>query len=132
MYIYSTMTNDVAYVEYSKSTDERQQKRPIKTILIKGGHDRVTYTKNGGIDVPMGVRTEIDDKDFEFLKQNISFRRHEKAGFISYDNKKIKSEKKVLDMKERDRSAQLKASEYDESNSGDSNSRVYKVEGAIQ
>lgn len=127
-YVYSTMTCDVEFRLYKKNSSkdlaqiEKDSKgKPIR-IVINGGNgvaNKVLYT-------PKGAVTEVSDEHMEILKNDISFQRREKRGFLSYDKKKIEPEKKAQDMSEKDKSAPLTPKDFEPGANDSESNRVYK------
>lgn len=107
-YVYSTLTCDNEYAAYVK-TGDREQQRVTHSVLIKGGHGVI----NKNFLTPQGVATEVSDEDLEFLKGVPAFQEHEQRGFITYDKKKVETEKVAVNMKGRDKSAQIVPSDYE-------------------
>lgn len=130
-YVYSTMTCDVEFRLYKKNSSkdlsqvEKDSKgKPIK-VLIKGGNgvaNKVLYT-------PKGAVTEVTEEQLEMLKNDLTFQRREKRGFISYDKKEVKPEKKAKDMAEKDASAPITPEDFEPGENDSATSRVYKKKG---
>ena len=125
-YIYSTATCSAFYCTYHK-TNEKDLGRIAKKVEIKGGHGVATQKT---CITPRGVVTAVNDEDMEFLLQNLSFQKHVKAGFLSYDKKEVAPEKKVKDMAQKDGSAPITPQDFVESDSSTSDIKVYKKKGA--
>ena len=90
-YVYSTLTNDYAYTNFEPVTingQPRQIKRSSdgfkEQILIKGGAN----IPNDHFITPLGVRTEITERQYAALQDNRTFQKHLKQGLIL-----VKSEK---------------------------------------
>lgn len=122
-YVYSTGTNDTAYVDHKPDPDKnRGYSEIIRQVIIKGGHGRATKH----LVTPKGVVTKVTEDELEFLLKNDSFQRHMKNGFISYENKKVEPEKKAADMAQADGSAPLTPKDFTESENSTPENRIYK------
>ncbi len=101
MYVYSTMGQSTEYVKWANTGGTLPVKE--RSVIIKGG--------TGVIDpktliTPFGTRTEIPDADFEWLKEDYTFKQHVANGFIIHEDIKVKAEKVAKNMSPRDNSAQ--------------------------
>lgn len=125
-YVYSTATCSGTYVEYKPDNDKGHgHSVPLKQVTINGGHG--VATKH--LVTPKGVVTKVTDEELEFLLKNQAFQRHMKAGFMSYDNKKVEPEKKAESMNLKgDNSAPLTPADFQEGKHSDPESRmnIYK------
>jgi hypothetical protein len=104
-YVYSTLGQDMCYTAWIPTHDLHQVEH---TIVVKGGTgviDKNLVTKNG-------VRTEINEKDYEFLKENEVFKMHVKNKYITVESKKYKTESVVKDLQPRDNSSQLTTKDF--------------------
>ena len=130
-YVYSTATCPISYVSYqgNNSTDLGViQKRADGTnmaVTVNGGHG--VATKH--LVTPKGVVTEVSDDDMDFLLQDRLFKKHMNAGFMSYDKKEVAASKKALDMAEKDGSAPLVPSDFEEGEASSKETKVYKKKG---
>jgi len=108
VHVFSTLANDQLYQNWLQGGNDL----PIKDkgVLIKGG----TGVANDRLITPIGVPTEIEEADYEALKKNPVFLKHEKDGFITVRAKKVEVEKVVPDMNLKDKSAPLTASDFKE------------------
>lgn len=127
-YVYSTATCPISYSVYVKnaSTDlgviqKRPNGKPL-TVVINGGHG----VANKFFVTPRGAVTQVSDEDMEILLQDKNFKRHMDAGFMSYEQKLVETEKKADEMAEKDRSAPITPEDYIESDSIDEDVKVYK------
>jgi hypothetical protein len=84
-YVTSTMTADVTYHGYVSIAGEAQI---TKSVLIKGGSN----VANSLLITPIGIQTEVDEDDLEFLKKDVTFQAHVENGFISYEAKEREPE----------------------------------------
>jgi len=75
---------------------------------------------------PKGVVTQVSDDDLEFLLQNKSFQRHMKAGFLTYDKKKIEPERKSANMAQKDGSAPMTPKDFEPGDLGDESTPTFK------
>jgi len=105
-YVFSTLANDQFYTNWIAGGGDI----PIKghAVLINGG----TGVANDRLITPLGVSTEITDFDLEELQKNLSFKNHEKEGFITVKAKKAEAEKVAADMNLKDESAPLTDADY--------------------
>ena len=107
-YIYSTLSNDQAYTTWQPVPESRQKESMARvverTILVRGKAniaDRFFIT-------PRGMVTKVTEEEFEHLKNNEDFIRHEKAGHILVEEKKYDPEVVVAKgMKQADDSAPI-------------------------
>jgi hypothetical protein len=77
-YIYSTLTNDYSYTNWTRPTDPNKYPEIIAQVLVKGGANRATDK----LITPLGVRTEVTDQQLEQLEVNTTFKRHKDQGLI--------------------------------------------------
>jgi len=90
-FIYSTLTNDHAYTNWTLPK-EAGQRPEIKVhqdgfkeqILIKGGAN----LPNEHFVTPLGVRTEVTERQLEALKLNHVFQRHLAQGLLLIKDEK--------------------------------------------
>lgn len=130
-YVYSTATCPISYVSYQGNSSHDLgviQKRPDGSkmaVTINGGHG--VASKN--LITPKGVVTEVSDEDMDFLLNDRLFKKHMEAGFMSYDKKEVSPEKKAKDMAEKDGSAPLVPSDFEEADISSKETKVYKKKG---
>lgn len=128
-YVYSTATCPISYVKYKPTPKQEGSERAskghnqiLKKVTINGGHG----INNKYMITPKGVVTQVSDEDMEFLLQDKNFLRHQKAGFMSFDKKKIEPEKKAANMAEKDGSSPLTQHDFEKGENDDGDVRVYK------
>lgn len=128
-YVYSTATCAIAYVKYQPPIDSENANRAssgynkvLKRVVINGGHG--VNTKH--LFTPSGVVTQVSDEDMEFLLQDENFKRHVKAGYMSYDKKKVDPAKKAANMADKDGSSPLTPKDFEKSENEDGDLRVYR------
>jgi hypothetical protein len=102
VYIYSTLSNDQLYTNYTAVADS-PNKLPIKgsTILVKGKAnilDKRFFT-------PQGVVTKVSAEDLSELRRNKVFNLHVANGFITVSEAKADPDIVAADMTGRDKSA---------------------------
>lgn len=100
-YVFSTLTADNIYAQYRDTGNgivEVDQK-----VFIKGGHG----IANKHFVTPKGVVTNIEDEDYDLLKNNPVFQLHVKKGFIKVEKKAADVEEVADDMEVKDKSAPL-------------------------
>ena len=108
-YVYSTMSQDVRYCQYSKPVGGGEFTPTIlRSVTIKGG----TGVINRNLITPHGVVTAIDEDEHRFLEggegqaPDRTFQALKKAGFVKVEKKNFKVEKVVKDLATKDKSAQ--------------------------
>lgn len=99
LYVYSTLSADVAYTNHEVGGGDMPVALP--PVLIKGG----AGIANDRLITPRGVVTEVTEEQVEYLRQNMTFRMHEKNGFITVEQRNIDPDKVAADMTGRDKSA---------------------------
>jgi hypothetical protein len=92
-HVYSTMSSDNEYVRYSEHGPQGVNIAE-RSVLIKGGSG--ANRKNFG--TPLGVYTSVSDEDFEWLKEDYSFKRHMNNGYITVQKSKVDPEVAAADM----------------------------------
>lgn len=81
-FVYSTLTNDHRYTNWTRPDDQKMLPKVISEVLIKGGANRANVH---GL-TPLGIRTEVTDEQLESLKANKIFGRHcEQKLILVYD-----------------------------------------------
>lgn len=105
-YVYSTATNDAAYVEWQKGGADLPVR--ARTITVKGGRG---WTPTRGKSLFPGI-TEITPEEADFLMRNEDFIRHEKAGFVRIEAARADAEKVIADMEINDGSAPLTEEDF--------------------
>ena len=102
-YVYATLSCDNLYVEYSDANESGGPHNVVREVLVKGKANVID--KN--MVTPRGIMTVVTDEQAEFLRKNYAFQEHEKAGFVTIQNKKYDDiEAVAADMTGRDNSAQ--------------------------
>lgn len=101
LYVYSTLSSDVAYTNHAPGGADLPQALP--SVLIKGGAGVIT----GRLDTPRGVVTEITEAQAEYLRANVVFKLHEKNGFVEISGTKTDPNKVAAEMEGRDQSAPI-------------------------
>lgn len=103
-YIYTTLTNDHAYTNWTKPTDPKMRPQIAEQVLIKGG----VNLPNEHLITPLGMRTAVTDKQMEALNRNKKFLQHKERGFIVIKTDADDPEKVARrHMEKRDNSAPL-------------------------
>lgn len=84
-FVYSTLTNDHAYTNWTLPTEIGQRPEIKKgadgfkeQVLIKGGANVATDR----LITPIGIRTAVTERQMETLKRNKTFQKHMAQGFI--------------------------------------------------
>lgn len=131
-YVYSTATCGCDYVQYEDNSSKdlgvvkrRADGSPFR-VTINGGHG----VSDKHFVTPRGVVTSVSDEDMDFLLQNHAFLRHVKAGFLAYDKKEVKTEKKVQDMNQKDGSSPITPADFEKGENSSADTPVYKKKGA--
>lgn len=101
IYIYSTLSADVAYTPYAQGGGDMPVELP--GILIKGG----AGIANDRFVTPRGVATQVTDEQLEQLRANEVFKMHEKNGFVQVSQSKVDPDVAAADMTGRDQSAPI-------------------------
>ncbi len=96
-HIYSTLANNNEYIRYTNNGPGGVNIAE-RTVVIKGGHG----IHKKGIGTPMGVHTTVSDEDFEWLKDDYSFKQHQKNGYIRVQKGEVNTEVAAADMVTRD------------------------------
>lgn len=92
-HIYSTLANSNEYVKYSEHGPKGINVAE-RSVLIKGG----AGINRRHIQTPLGVHTAVEDDDFEWLKEDFSFKQHQKNGFITVRKDKVDPEVAAANM----------------------------------
>lgn len=103
VYIYSTMSQDVAYTFYKEKKHLGDLHEVESKIFVKGGAGVIT--KN--LVTPQGIATKITNEEYDRLKDHPVFKIHEENGFVVARQTKIGLSIISKDMEKRDRSSQL-------------------------
>lgn len=108
--IYSTLTNDSAYVEYHKGANDIPQ--IVREVIIQGG---AGVARRKTLVTPYGVGTEVNDDVLTFLKADDNFKRHMKSGWLKIVEKgKPDGDVISADMAQRDGSSPLVPNDFAE------------------
>lgn len=91
-YVYSKLSNSQRYDEHVPGGADLPA--VSYSVHIKGG----TGLADKHIITPLGVRTEVTERDVESLKTNIVFQQHEKNGFVKIEAKAYDVEKVIANM----------------------------------
>lgn len=108
MYIYSTLSNSQMISEFVSAEGGTPKRK--RSVIINGGSN----VSNKALVTPRGVVTELSDADYEFVKNDRSFKRWVERGYIVVDDKKIDVEKVIADMDGRDESAPLVPQDFED------------------
>jgi hypothetical protein len=92
-HIYSTMANSNEYVKYSKHGPNGINVFE-RSVVIKGG----AGINKKHVQTPLGVHTAIPDEDMEWLKDDYSFKQHQKNGYITVRKDKVDPEVAAANM----------------------------------
>ena len=130
-YVYSTATCPIAYIKYKPPLESEKSDRRgagaghnqiLKKVTINGGHG--VNTKH--LFTPQGVVTQISEEDMDFLLENEAFQRHVKAGYMSYDKKKVDPAKKAVNMSAKDGAAPLTPKDFEKGENDSEDLRIYR------
>lgn len=109
-YVYSTLSNDQAYVQWGKSSDkDGGPLRRDNTIVIRGKAN--VFDKEKFV-TQKGVVTPVSNEELARLRTNKAFQRHLEAGYIKIENHREEPQKVAKSMTGKDQSAQLTADDY--------------------
>ena len=109
IYVYSTLTNSQKYTQYKPLAKGAQFREVEHQVLIYGGSNLA----DKHLITPRGVATEITEEDYEMLKKNSVFLRHEKNGYVVVHAEKRDAEKVAAkELKAKDESAPLTMDDY--------------------
>jgi len=111
-YIYSTLANDMRYAKYRDQQPGQLGPAIIEHEILINGKVGVA---NKHLITPRGAVTQVNDDDYEVLKDNYSFKEHIKEGHIHVEKKQEDMEKVVAKMKKRDNSAPITPDDFNES-----------------
>jgi hypothetical protein len=92
-HIYTTYASDNEYIRYSEH-GPRGVNVAERSVLIKGG----TGVNRKNLGTPLGVHTTISDDDYEWLKDDYSFKEHVKNGYVTVQKHKVEAEVVAADM----------------------------------
>lgn len=109
-YVYSTLSTSMDYATYHKGGGDLDVVH--NTVTVNGGANVMNADPDKGLYTPRGVVTQVTDAELEELKQNPLFKLHVDNGFITYDNQEVAVEKKIRDMKNKDKSAPKTPDDY--------------------
>ena len=110
-HVYSKLASSVNYTEWVKGGADVPTKGRV--VHIAGGANVITKS----LITPLGVHTEISEDDANFLRNDEHFKKHEKEGFISIQERYVDVEKIVVDMGENvDKSAPLTKADQEDFN----------------
>lgn len=107
-YVFSTLTSDMLYTEWTPGADAGAMSIEGRKILIKGG----AGVANDRIVTPLGVCTEVDDEDVVLLLANPVFKLHQTNGHVTIQKKKADAEKVAADMNRADPSSPKTPADY--------------------
>lgn len=113
-YVYSTLTNSHAYTNWTRPADPNFKPEKIEDrkkgfpVVIQGGANLATSPESKrGRHTPAGVVTQITEEQLEYCRQNSTFLRHEKQGFLLVIDSKQDAEEVARDMTARDKVAPI-------------------------
>jgi len=105
-YVFSKMSAGVTYNDYADGGADLPV--IVRKVTIQGG----AGIANKNLITPLGVMTEVDADDMEFLNRNGIFQQHKKNGFIAVEAQKAEVEKVVADMAGDDPSAPMTPADF--------------------
>lgn len=112
--VFSTLSADFSVVNYKLHPPEtRRLPTPIEgadvPVTIKGGANIATSPEaKGGRFTPKGVMTDLTDRQLEYCRDNVQFKRHEENHHIVVMNENQNADRVAEDhMKAKDGSAPL-------------------------
>lgn len=96
-HIYSTAANSTEYVRYA-ANGPKGINVPEHSVVIKGG----SGINNKHVGTALGIHTAISDEDYEWLKEDFSFKQHIKHGYVVSRKGEVHPEVVAPDMVTRD------------------------------
>ena len=108
-FITSKMAAPVTYAFYVRGANGINQ--VTDTVTINGGADVITKA----LVTPQGIVTELEDEKLEKLKSHPVFKQHLENGYVSIQGSE-KAAKKVEEVLEQDKSAQITPDDYEKGN----------------
>ncbi len=104
IYVYSTMSSDNNYAEFSKLPNGLHKKS--NEFLVAG---KANVVNKKTLVTPIGMMTTFTEAEYNKFKENDMFKRHVKRGFITVSKTRGEADDVAKDMTEKDKSAQLTA-----------------------
>lgn len=109
-YVYSTMSQDVAYSFYKNNDNDLPERLREETVVVKGG---AHVKPHRDLVTPKGMRTEVTEAQLERLKNCEVFKKHMENGFITVRTDKVDPEVAAgSDMEISDDGRQLTRNDY--------------------
>lgn len=106
-YIYSTLSSDNDIVIYGKNGDDK----PIKTAKVTiFGKANIANKKT--LITPKGVLTVLEDKEYDLIKDDFSFKKWIEKGYITVETKASDADNVAKNMTSKDKSAQKQSEDY--------------------
>lgn len=103
-YVYSTVSTNVAFVQYSESRPNRFP-AVLRKVIVLGGANVAQGGHNKGLWTPKGIATPISDNDLAFLNTDAKFQKFVKDGFMSVGFDENAADRAAADMRDKDKSA---------------------------
>ena len=108
-YIYSTMSSDNDIVFYADGASKNQKVKTGK-VTING---KANVANKRTFITPRGALTTLDDKAYDLIKENSSFKKWVEKGFIKVETKQADADEVASkDMTKKDKSAQKSKDDY--------------------
>lgn len=106
-YIYSTLSSDNDIVIYGKNGDNK----PIKTAKVTiFGKANIANKKT--LITPKGVLTILEDKEYDLIKDDFSFKKWIEKGYVTVETKASDADNVAKNMTSKDKSAQKQSEDY--------------------
>jgi len=105
-YVFSTMTQDVAYPLITRVDTDLPNIE--KTVVIKGGANLI----NNRLETPRGVCTELSAEDMAICEMSPVFQAQKKDGFIHVEKGSVSVDKGIENLQSADESAPLTPADY--------------------
>ena len=106
-HIYSTLTGDQEYTLWDAG-DPHRVPRANKKVFVNGQANVI----NKALITPKGAYTHVSDDQLAMLMDIPGFVAHKMSGFITVSEDKVSIEDAVKSMEEKDKGAQMTASEH--------------------
>ena len=108
IYICSTITTPVSFVEYSKHVANRTP-AVVRRVMIQGG---ANLADKKTLQTPRGVPTEVSQDDLGFLLKDPNFLKFMRAGYLTVISDDRDVDRAVRDMMAKDKSAPKTTADY--------------------
>jgi len=108
-WVYSTLSSDQMYTQWAQSKDGSPN--TVQSEVLIAGKANLA---DKHMITPKGVVTKITAEQHDMLSKNDAFVRHKEAGYLLVEQIEANPDKVAKDMKPKDGSAPLVASDFEE------------------